>query len=308
MPPWFHGPAPFRLTSGGNQRLSAHVLPRFVAGWSWKTLRLGNVLLEFLIAMKTSFTTALSSQPSRGCGFTLTELAVVIAVVGMLSILCVTAMAGAKGQSKIATCADNIQQLVGASQIYANENKGLLPIFTGGGNWAWDLPDRTVQPLLNIGLEKKNFYCPGTAPRFTDWENFEAPGTNLWDYVPGPNGYHVIGYLLAYAGSNLNSTNLNLTLQPELINFSGTYLAVPNAQRVLAADAVISVRGTLPVDLQPENNSGSIQGGFPIPHLSPHLEGAVPAGGNAGFKDGHVEWRTFNSMVPRNSYVPYFWW
>ncbi len=289
-----------------------------------KTLLLPYILLEYLQAMKTSCSlNSLSTQPSHRCGFTLTELAVVIAVVGMLSILCLTAMAGAKGQSKIAVCADNIRQLVDGSQIYANENQGVLPGLNppGSAAWAWDLPMAPAQALLNIGLQKKNFYCPSTEPRFTDWQNWQEPGqgNNLWDYSTNPvTGLHIVGYTLAYWGSlsRLSPTNQNRTMQTELINYGGTYLAVPNAQRVLVADVILSAGNVQPGYLHPENNYISIAGGFsqpghnPYPHLSAHLNGAIPAGHNLGFKDGHVEWQPFDAtVVPRTGYdQPSFWW
>ncbi len=264
---------------------------------------------------------SIESLPATSAkGFTLTELVVIVAVVGMLSIVCLTAASGVKAQSKIATCADNIRRLVAASQIYANDNQGILPGLNPPGStaWAWDLPMAPAQALLNIGLQKKNFYCPGTEPRFTDWQNFENPTGNLWDFNPNPQtGLHIIGYALAYWGSlsMLSPTNQNRTLQPELIRLGSTYLAVPNAQRVLVADAILSTSPILPGYLHPENNYTSIAGGFTqngmlYPHLSPHLKGAVPAGRNAGFKDGHVEWRQFDgTVVPRTgNNTPYFWW
>lgn len=267
--------------------------------------------------MKTSCSPDSSSQASRRHAFTLAELAVVIAVVGMLSILCLTAMAGAKGQSKIAVCADNIRQIVGASQIYANENQGVLPGLNppGSAAWAWDIPMAPAQALLNIGLQKRNFYCPSTEPRFTDWQNWQAPGVsmNLWDFNTNSiSGIHIIGYSLAYWGSQskLSATNQNKTMPPELISFGGSYLAVPNSQRVLVADVILSAGNVLPGHLHPENNYVQITGGFYLAHLSAHLNGQIPTGHNLGFKDGHVEWRPFDStVVPRTgANAPYFWW
>jgi hypothetical protein len=51
-------------------------------------------------------------------------------------------------------------------------------------------------------------------------------------------------------------------------------------------------------------------GGFYLAHTSSNLNGQIPAGHNLGFKDGHVEWRPFDStIVPRTgSNTPYFWW
>jgi hypothetical protein len=52
-------------------------------------------------------------------------------------------------------------------------------------------------------------------------------------------------------------------------------------------------------------------------HLSAHLKGGIPAGGNIGYKDGHTEWKKFDasrpsansnpSKVRTGSNQPYFW-
>jgi hypothetical protein len=34
----------------------------------------------------------------------------------------------------------------------------------------------------------------------------------------------------------------------------------------------------------------------------------IPAGGNVGFKDGHVVWRKFDNMNPVAVTGPSFWW
>jgi prepilin-type processing-associated H-X9-DG protein len=41
------------------------------------------------------------------------------------------------------------------------------------------------------------------------------------------------------------------------------------------------------------------------------MAGKVPAGGNVGMLDSHVEWRKFQQMLPRtdpSSGAPVFWW
>jgi hypothetical protein len=87
---------------------------------------------------------------------------------------------------------------------------------------------------------------------------------------------------------------------------------VPVSERVLVADAIISTGTALPGYAHLENNYVSIPGGFQwnnmiYPHVSPHLKGNVPSGGNLGFKDGHVDWRKFELMTPRTTSV-FFWW
>jgi hypothetical protein len=96
---------------------------------------------------------------------------------------------------------------------------------------------------------------------------------------------------------------------PEMINNGSTYLPAPAASdRVLVADATISNGTTQPGYAHPENNYTTISGGFYKQHVSPHLNGNIPAGGNVGFKDGHVAWRKFELMAPRTLSGPYFWW
>ncbi len=128
------------------------------------------------------------------------------------------------------------------------------------------------------------------------------------------------GYALAFSGpsSYLNVTNQNTTLQPEHIvsnsRATGNFNFITGvADRVLVADATLSVNGATPGYLNPGNNYASIAGGFKYmgntyPHTSPHLNGKVPAGGYVGFKDAHAEWTLFQDMVPRTVSGSVFWW
>ena len=262
---------------------------------------------------------------SGGCGrtaFTAVELLVVIAVVSLLALLSVSATSVPKDQTKTTVCASNIRQLLMASQIFAADNRDQLPQLVGSVAWAWDLPHPAAESLLRTGVEKKHFYCPSTSPRFTDKENWAAPGigtsSSLWNFgvfsnPAGPTAFHLIGYVLAYSGSDsrLQLTNQNRTIQPE--RPSGGSLVVAAAERVLVADVALSAGNALPGHLNPTNNYISIVGGFmqngvSYPHVSNHLKGDVPTGGNLGFKDGHVDWRNFNQMVPRSARGPWFWW
>ena len=180
------------------------------------------------------------------------------------------------------------------------------------GMWPWDLPTSTANAFLIYGAQTNSFYCPGTAPRFTDAQNWA-----LWNFTPS---YHITGYSFAFSGNSLSlaPTNWNTTILPEAIhNFPspGKTTTYGTSERVLVADANISVRSARPGFAHPENNYtdiGDIGGGSNVHHVSPHLKGVVPMGGNLGFKDGHVDWRNFQMMVPRTIYIgfygPYFWW
>jgi len=104
----------------------------------------------------------------------------------------------------------------------------------------------------------------------------------------------------------------------------------PAAQRVMLACATISIQtpglgpgsGTVGVPKLSAKYTYDYDnittGSYLKPHLSAHLMGRIPAGGNVGMLDGHVEWRKFADMTFRgyggvgggqdNGTCPVYWW
>jgi prepilin-type N-terminal cleavage/methylation domain-containing protein len=274
--------------------------------------------------MKTNRSEFVQADSARRKAFTLLELVVVLGVVAVLIVLEAPVLADNKGQTKIGICASNLRQIAMACQIYAQENDNRLPnLNQGSASWAWDLPFGAAKSLLNYSLTKKTFYCPGTGPRFTDsdnWQNLSAPGMNLWDFgdntwppQSATDGYHIAGYIFALAGSHsvLIITNQNATMLPETLKGATVMPAPAASERVLLADANISGSAS---DNQAGFSAGAkynftdVGGGFYKHHVSPHLNGAIPAGGNVAFKDGHVAWRKFEQMDQREASGVGFWW
>lgn len=254
--------------------------------------------------MKTATQFSAENRAALRTAFTLADLVVVLATIAVLATLCLPALAGTKGQSRIAQCAGNLRQFCMALQIFGGENNDKLPV-TGGGNWAWDLSWSAGNSVTQY-ISFQKLYCPGTSVRFTDQDN-----SNLWNF--GPGFLHVAGYVATLPGAQITATNQNTTLTPQKVYTGSVYLPAPPAsQRVLVADATISGSYN-------DNHAGfvagakynfvAVPGGYSVPHISPHLNGTVPAGGNLGMLDGHVQWRKFFDMDQRATVTgPGFWW
>jgi len=264
------------------------------------------------------------SAERRGA-FTLIELLVVIAIIAILAALLLPALARAKERAQRIQCLNNVHQIMIALNTYSADYKDKLPRLDppGSAAWLWDMPwDAGEAMLSSMAGKKKSFYCPGTAPRFTDTENFAdttAPQRNLWDWgkVSGnlDTGFHIPGYVFAFSGqySLLIVSNQNTTLQSESVRLSTlpnapTLPAPPLTERVVAADATISSPANGCYAQRNTYNYTEVDGGFYKPHLSPHLNGNVPKGGNLGFKDGHGAWRKFDQMDQRATGGQSFWW
>src|SRR4051812_29330790 len=115
-------------------------------------------------------------EAGNRAAFTQVELLVLVAVIGVLAMMGLSASVKLSNQTRIAQCSNNLRQLNMAHLLYAADNSDNLPPPGGTSFWPWDVPMTIATSLTQYGLVPKTMYCPGTAPRFTDEQNFVAAG------------------------------------------------------------------------------------------------------------------------------------
>lgn len=136
-------------------------------------------------------------------GFTLPDLLVVIAVLGLLLLTLVPVFAGSRANTKATQCLNNLRRLTSSWQMYTSDNADLLPLKISSGFMAWTaspdctntaiLIDRTQSPLASYNQSADIFKCPA--------DNYDNP------VLKAPRARSVSGNALL--GNGIQPGNVN---------------------------------------------------------------------------------------------------
>ncbi|HLX72155.1 MAG TPA: prepilin-type N-terminal cleavage/methylation domain-containing protein [Verrucomicrobiae bacterium] len=128
--------------------------------------------------------TSTLKKPCDG-GFTFVELLVVLAVLAILSVMLLPAIAGTKPNSQSFQCMDNQRQLILGWQMYAQDNRELLP----PNDYPYTTPYRlsaNKHALYNwVCGTMEQAYDAGFSPELTD-----PVGTAMTPYITNAAVYH----------------------------------------------------------------------------------------------------------------------
>lgn len=225
---------------------------------------------------------------SRSPAFTLTELLVVMAILGLLAGLAIPAVKRGLDAGKCAQCANNLKQMGIGFQRYAAENDGTLPMAWFNNSYAgWPGWDVLILDYLEVGTKNSSgnrvysektptvLYCPADSCR-----------TNIfWNMGP----YGSIRY----------SYRLNLSSYDEPGNIPLKIVKLPHpAKQILVCDGEFAYYHHVSLNPALTDSKGSISKNNSKNVAITRHSGAA----NYLFVDGHVEklkWaETWDRTVP----------
>ena len=259
-------------------------------------------------------------------GFTLIELLVVIAIIAILMGVLLPALGRVREQAKQRSCATRVRQHVLALTMYADENRGKLPLPTTAGGWFQDVAINTVHFMLRTGMTRQKFYCPSNATHqkyndmFWEFNNQSWNGKVFTKY--GDGNFIVSGYEYIL--------QLNGGGRPDIKRFpqdTEQKIWLRSVQERNAAARELVIDSTMGVTNNANTKYGRnfvmVPGGIysnsQVYDRTSHLKKeSVPVGGNIGLLDGHVEWRSFDPamtffppgssvVTPRYGEPGFFW-
>ena len=253
-----------------------------------------------------------ASPLSQGRAFTLIELLVTISIIALLIAILLPALGAARASARISVCATQVRGTVQGQFTQAIDNNQKL-LDLGNYNDEWtnksNPPDNKVTSLpyymhlgarkeLNesYGVPREYFYCP------SNQEGWNVDG--FWDGThPSAGGFAVTGYVHMGGRYKLGVLGASGIGGFNEVAASGEDRPIHQTLEdnafydVIAADLTRSYSNSF-------SRSDGLKG-------ANHVEGEDPGGimpggtggANAGYIDGHVEWRPQNEMGQQSEFA-----
>jgi prepilin-type N-terminal cleavage/methylation domain-containing protein len=183
-------------------------------------------------------------------GFSLVEILVVVAVIGLLTSIILPALGRARGQAHVITCRANLRSLGVASLMYAQDNAGRLPVDTAKlgpshqsgytGQWISN-PHTELMILLKSYVQNpKAYYCPACRN--------EPYAYSLEHVAEGEIGYLYFSVERQPKANGTLSTFLYSPREGDPVSYPRRLLTTMHASTWVASDLWFSGKGeTVPV-------------------------------------------------------------
>ena len=251
--------------------------------------------------------------PDRQTAFTLLELLAVIAIIGILAGLLLTALAGAKQKAVQVQCLNNLKQLGAGMRIYVDDNNGAFPGLGSRHNgfrkedWIYWRTNSTIYPpieqspvAIGISANGKLFRCPLDDVRERLAARYSDP------YGPYLYSYSFTGYGLSPDNQNIglgDAANPNYGMSsvitgdpavPTKYLFTESRIINPSTKIMLAEE-----RGSTSPKDNPGNDGDFITDGRWMPQ-NDLLTIRHGRKGDVVFADDHVqavEWQFANDIT-----------